>query len=165
MRADTYAALERVLGDPNRTPLAVLELLVRIEYEERQSHIKHEERQARDPSRANGHASSVEHVGKVAIDRRAMRVWVDGVEMLDLTPTETRLLLLFAEREGECLTRDDLFMATNPNNRKRQIHQTESEEIEARTRVVAVHIGRLRRKLSRDWIVTVPGFGYRFEPS
>jgi two-component system phosphate regulon response regulator PhoB len=85
------------------------------------------------------------------VDLNAMRVSVDG-QLIDLTPTEYRLLVTLLERRGRVQTRQQLLET--------------AWDIHARieTRTVDMHVQRLRAKLGEhgDMIETVRGFGYRF---
>jgi two-component system, OmpR family, phosphate regulon response regulator PhoB len=89
-------------------------------------------------------------VGAVRIDRAAHEVTVDG-ELIDLTPTEYKLLLTLAERRGRVLARTLL------------LETVWEAAPDIQTRTVDMHVQRLRSKLgaSGDMIETVRGFGYR----
>ncbi|MDQ3606259.1 MAG: response regulator transcription factor [Gemmatimonadota bacterium] len=93
----------------------------------------------------------VVRVGPFSVDVGAASAAVDG-QILDLTPTEYRLLLTLMERRGRVQSRRQLLEAV--------------WEITARitTRTVDMHVQRLRAKLGEqgEWIETVRGFGYRF---
>ena len=74
--------------------------------------------------------------------------------MLDLTPTEFRLLQAFLSHPGRVLTRGELLS-----------HIKTQGEIVV-DRVVDVHVGKLRRKIESDpaqphYIETIRGVGYR----
>jgi two-component system response regulator MtrA len=102
-------------------------------------------------------ADKPEITGSVVCDRRAMRVWADEEEVA-LTPTEMRLLLLLVDHEGEVVTHEALLEALAQDH----------PWLPGDSRTAAVHLGRLRQKIERDpsnprRIVTVRGFGYRFE--
>jgi two-component system, OmpR family, phosphate regulon response regulator PhoB len=90
-------------------------------------------------------------VGPFVLDESAARAEVDG-RVLDLTPTEFRLLQTLLERRGRVQSRRQLLEAV--------------WEVTASiaTRTVDMHVQRLRNKLgdAADWIETVRGFGYRF---
>jgi two-component system phosphate regulon response regulator PhoB len=89
-------------------------------------------------------------VGPVRIDRSAHVVHVAG-ELIDLTPTEYKLLLTLAERRGRVLARTLLL----------EVVWEAAPDIQTRT--VDMHVQRLRAKLrsAGDMIETVRGFGYR----
>jgi two-component system, OmpR family, phosphate regulon response regulator PhoB len=94
--------------------------------------------------------SDIVTVGGVRIDRAAHEVTVDG-ELIDLTPTEYKLLLTLAERRGRVLARTLL------------LETVWEAAPDIQTRTVDMHVQRLRSKLgaSGDMIETVRGFGYR----
>lgn len=89
--------------------------------------------------------------GNIVVDLNALSVSVNG-EVLDLTPTEYRLLVTLLDRRGRVQNRQQLLEA--------------AWDVHARieTRTVDMHVQRLRTKLGSagDWIETVRGFGYRF---
>jgi DNA-binding response OmpR family regulator len=99
--------------------------------------------------------SDVIHAGELVIDRMRGQAW-RGDTMLNLTPTEFRLLTLLAQNAGRALSRRKILDAIWGNA------DLESE------RMVNVHIRRLREKTEHDpsrptLILTIPGVGYRFD--
>ena len=90
--------------------------------------------------------------GAIVIDRSAMTVTKDGQD-LQLTPTELRLLLCFVDAPGTVLTRDVL------------LEQVWDYQWGGDSRVVDVHVQRLRAKIGQDLIETVRGFGYKLRGS
>jgi len=96
-------------------------------------------------------AARVLRGGGIVVDLSALTVQVDDA-IIDLTPTEYRLLTTLLERRGRVQSRQQLLEL--------------AWDIQARieTRTVDMHVQRLRSKLGRagDWIETVRGFGYRF---
>jgi DNA-binding response OmpR family regulator len=86
--------------------------------------------------------------GAVEIDPDGVRV-VRGGEPVALTPTEMRLLLRFAESPGTVLSRDIL------------LESVWNYQWGGDSRVVDVHVQRLRNKIGGDLIETVRGFGYK----
>jgi len=93
----------------------------------------------------------------VTINVAASTVTMDG-EFLELTPTEYRLLLAFLERPGKTQSRNLLL------EEAWKVDRTVAARLQTRT--VDMHVRRLRSKLGPvgDWIETVRGFGYRFQP-
>ena len=93
-------------------------------------------------------------LGPLRIDRAAHRVTVDD-RLVDLTPTEYRLLLTLAERRGRVQERAAL------------LETVWDAAPDIQTRTVDMHIQRLRVKLGAagDLIETVRGFGYRLRAS
>lgn len=89
-------------------------------------------------------------IGPLHIDRAAMTVNVGG-QLVDLTPTEFKLLLTLAERRGRVQARGHL------------LETVWEAAPDIQTRTVDMHVQRLRTKLGTagDLIETVRGFGYR----
>jgi DNA-binding response OmpR family regulator len=94
------------------------------------------------------------YAGDLVIDRGSAQVW-RGPRLINLTPTEFRLLVYLAQNPGQALSRTQILDAVwgYPAG-------VESE------RTVNVHIRRLREKVELDpsrpaLILTVPGVGYR----
>ncbi|WP_134731883.1 two-component system response regulator CseB [Amycolatopsis nivea] len=82
------------------------------------------------------------------IDRAGLDVRRAG-QPVDLTPTELRLLLRFAESPGTVLSRDTLLASVW------------DYAWGGDTRVVDVHVQRLRVKIGQERLQTVRGFGYK----
>jgi two-component system phosphate regulon response regulator PhoB len=89
-------------------------------------------------------------IGALRIDRAAHRVSVNG-EVVELTPTEYKLLLTLAERRGRVQGRAHL------------LETVWEAAPDIQTRTVDMHVQRLRSKLgpAGGLIETVRGFGYR----
>src|SRR6516164_1990831 len=93
--------------------------------------------------------SVIEHLG-VQIDRVRHQATVDG-QLMDLTPTEFRLLECLLRQPGRAFTRPQLMDAAI------------GEAAVVLERTIDVHIKTLRKKLGNpDLIETVRGVGYRF---
>ena len=94
--------------------------------------------------------SDVLSIGPITIDRSEHRVLVDE-RMIELTPTEYKLLLTLAERRGRGQARAHL------------LETVWDAAPDIQTRTVDMHIQRLRAKLgpAGEMIETVRGFGYR----
>ncbi|MFJ9776108.1 two-component system response regulator CseB [Kitasatospora sp. NPDC101157] len=86
--------------------------------------------------------------GDLAVDTAGMVVSVGG-EPVALTPTELKLLLEFAAHPGVVLERHTL------------LRNVWEYGWDGDSRVVDLCVQRLRRKLGRDRIETVRGFGYK----
>ncbi|CAM5513480.1 two-component system response regulator CseB [Streptomyces atroolivaceus] len=86
--------------------------------------------------------------GDVEIDTEGMEVRRGGAHV-GLTPTEMRLLLEFSSAPGTVLSRDRL------------LERVWDYGWGGDTRVVDVHVQRLRTKIGQDRIETVRGFGYK----
>lgn len=95
-------------------------------------------------------------VQDVRLDRERHQVWI-GDRLVDLTPTEFKLLAYMMERADQ---------VCSPQQLVRQAQGYETDPWGARA-IVRVHIRRLRRKLEPDpaqprYIVNVRGVGYTF---
>ncbi|MFI6906858.1 two-component system response regulator CseB [Nonomuraea sp. NPDC050394] len=90
--------------------------------------------------------------GDLTVDTQSMEVRRGGT-LLSLTPTELKLLLEFAANAGIVLSRDTL------------LQNVWDYAWEGDTRVVDVHVQRLRHKIGNDRIETVRGFGYKLRRS
>jgi two-component system alkaline phosphatase synthesis response regulator PhoP len=103
---------------------------------------------------AGAHAKhDVRRIGDIAIDRTAHDVTRSGVSA-KLTPTEYRLLGIFADHPGQVFTRDHL------------IELVSSDGGEVFDRTLDRHIANLRAKIEADsqrprYIITVYGVGYK----
>jgi DNA-binding response OmpR family regulator len=88
--------------------------------------------------------------GALRIDRRTLRVYVDGAE-IKLARKELELLLMLIRNRPAVVSRDRILT---------EVWQM-AEDVETRT--VDAHIRNLRKKIGKDRIRTVIGYGYRFE--
>ncbi|MER6911047.1 two-component system response regulator CseB [Streptomyces sp. NPDC000594] len=88
--------------------------------------------------------------GDLEVDTEGMEVRRDGMQVA-LTPTEMRLLLEFSSVPGTVLSRDRL------------LERVWDYGWGGDTRVVDVHVQRLRAKIGQDRIETVRGFGYKLK--
>ncbi|MFF6786364.1 two-component system response regulator CseB [Streptomyces sp. NPDC012510] len=88
--------------------------------------------------------------GELVVDTEGMEVRRSGVPVA-LTPTEMRLLLEFSSAPGTVLSRDKL------------LERVWDYGWGGDTRVVDVHVQRLRAKIGQDRIETVRGFGYKLK--
>jgi DNA-binding response OmpR family regulator len=94
------------------------------------------------------------YAGDLIIDRGRGQVW-RGDQLINLRPTELRLLVFLARHPGQALSRSQILDGVWGYDAA-----VESE------RVVNVYVRRLREKVERDpsrpsLILTVPGIGYR----
>ncbi|MFE6778714.1 two-component system response regulator CseB [Streptomyces sp. NPDC057702] len=88
--------------------------------------------------------------GDLEVDPEGMEVRKAGTPVA-LTPTEMRLLLEFSAAPGTVLSRDRL------------LERVWDYGWGGDTRVVDVHVQRLRGKIGQDRIETVRGFGYKLK--
>ncbi|MEW1754216.1 two-component system response regulator CseB [Streptomyces angustmyceticus] len=110
---------------------------------------------ASGPDRAGGASADpadipepVLRFGDLEVDTEGMEVRKGGTNVA-LTPTEMRLLLEFSNAPGTVLSRDRL------------LERVWDYGWGGDTRVVDVHVQRLRGKIGQDRIETVRGFGYK----
>jgi two-component system alkaline phosphatase synthesis response regulator PhoP len=102
---------------------------------------------------ANGSHAQQIRFGRFVIDLGSVQA-VAGEEQVQLTPTEFKLLRTLSADPGHVFTRDDLLTGVW------------GYEPGSDTRLVDVHVGRLRKKLEDAKVVEVQietsrGFGYR----
>ncbi|SDT83137.1 DNA-binding response regulator, OmpR family, contains REC and winged-helix (wHTH) domain [Streptomyces sp. TLI_053] len=102
----------------------------------------------RDRPSPTGNVPDLLTFGGLTIDPRGLDVSLDG-RAVALTPTELRLLLVFAENPGTVLDRRHL------------LREVWDYGWEGDTRVVDLCVVRLRKKIGADRIETVRGFGYK----
>ncbi|MFI6321215.1 two-component system response regulator CseB [Nonomuraea sp. NPDC050556] len=86
--------------------------------------------------------------GDLTVDTQSMEVRLGG-SLVALTPTELKLLLEFAAQPGIVLSRDTL------------LNNVWDYAWDGDTRVVDVHVQRLRLKIGTERLETVRGFGYK----
>jgi DNA-binding response OmpR family regulator len=102
-----------------------------------------------DPERPSPAAGAgVESFGDLELDREALEVRRGG-STVQLTPTELKLLIEFANNPGVVLSRSTL------------LQRVWDYEWGGDGRLVDVHLQRLRTKIGADRIETVRGFGYK----
>ncbi len=94
-------------------------------------------------------------IGDLVIDLKGRSVALGG-RAVELTPKEYDLLRLFAQNRGEPLSRDFI---------RKSIWK--DAKIYSWSRVIDVHIQHLRQKIEKnpltpEYLMTVPGVGYRF---
>ena len=98
--------------------------------------------------RAAGHASPVIECGPLSIDTRAAKVSLEG-ESVKLTSHEYKLIVYLAHEKGRVVSRTEL------------TEHIYDQDFDRDSNTIEVFIGRLRRKLGSDVIVTERGLGYR----
>lgn len=98
--------------------------------------------------RAAGHADSRLTAGNLTLDPAAKQVFVKGEEVA-VTGSEYKLLALFMYKPKQVFSQSAILDHLYPLDQDRDPNTVE------------VLVGRLRRKIGRDRIVTVRGIGYR----
>jgi DNA-binding response OmpR family regulator len=135
--ADRIMGLELGADDYLVKPFSVRELLARVSAILR---------------RSNGGESdaAVYDDGRLRIDGRTLRVYVEGEEV-KLARKELELLWMLVRNRPSVVSRDRILS---------EVWQV-ADDVETRT--VDAHIRNLRKKIGKDRIRTVIGYGYRFE--
>ncbi|WP_420141202.1 response regulator transcription factor [Sphingomonas sp.] len=101
--------------------------------------------------RTAGHLVARLEEGPLALDTGTREAWLAGTP-IELTPNEFRLLRAFLLEPKRTLSRDAI------------LDRLYALEAERDPNTVEVLVGRLRRKIGRQRIATVRGFGYRLIP-
>jgi DNA-binding response OmpR family regulator len=140
---DKVLGLEMGADDYMTKPFSLRELLSRVRAMLRRSY-----------GELSASGGDVIYAADLVLDRASGQVW-RGSDLLNLTPTEFRLLSFLAQHRGQALNRQQILDAV----------WGYSSDIESE-RTVNVHIRRLRDKVESnpdqpEIILTVPGIGYR----
>ena len=135
--ADRIMGLELGADDYLLKPFSVRELLARIAAILRRA------------KGAEADASGYDD-NRLRIDGRTLRVYVDGHEV-KLAKKELELLWMLVRNRPSVVSRDRILS---------EVWQV-ADDVETRT--VDAHIRNLRKKIGKDRITTVIGYGYRFE--
>ena len=135
---DRVTGLELGADDYLTKPFSVRELLARVTAVLRRT-------------RGGENEASVYDDGDLRIDGRTLRVFVEGEEV-KLAKKELELLWMLVRNRPAVVSRERILS---------EIWQV-ADDVETRT--VDAHIRNLRKKIGKDRIQTVIGYGYRFEP-
>jgi len=100
--------------------------------------------------RAIQHAHSVIEIGEIVIDLTA-RVIRRAGQTISLSPREYSIVEYLAPRRGEIITRSALY------------EHLFDENDDTFSNVIDVHVGKIRKKLGKNFIVTRHGHGYCIE--
>ncbi|GAO06799.1 response regulator transcription factor [Streptomyces lydicamycinicus] len=146
---DVVLGLEAGADDYVTKPFDGAVLVARIRAVLRRfGHASGPERGGAAAAEADDPAEAVLRFGDLEVDTEGMEVRKGGRNVA-LTPTEMRLLLEFSNAPGTVLSRDRL------------LERVWDYGWGGDTRVVDVHVQRLRGKIGQDRIETVRGFGYK----
>jgi two-component system OmpR family response regulator len=100
--------------------------------------------------RASQHAHSVIEIGDIVIDLTA-RVVTRANQPVALSPREYSIVEYLAPRRGEIISRTALY------------EHLFDENDDTFSNVIDVHVGKIRKKLGKNFIVTRHGHGYCIE--
>jgi two-component system, OmpR family, response regulator len=98
--------------------------------------------------RAAGHASAALECGDLSVDTRAARASVNG-EPIKLTAHEYRVLSYLMHHQGRVVPRTEL------------VEHIYDQDFDRDSNTIEVFVGRLRRKIGSNRILTERGLGYR----
>jgi two-component system OmpR family response regulator len=98
--------------------------------------------------RAAGHASAALECGDLRVDTRAARASVDG-QPIKLTSHEYKVLAYLMHHQGRVVPRTEL------------VEHIYDQDFDRDSNTIEVFIGRLRKKIGSDRILTERGLGYR----
>jgi DNA-binding response OmpR family regulator len=133
---DRVTGLELGADDYLTKPFSVRELLARIQAVLRRAH--------------GAESSQIYDDGHLRIDPRTLRVYVHGGEVR-LAKKELELLWILVRNRPAVVSRDRILS---------EVWQM-ADDVETRT--VDAHIRNLRKKIGKDRIQTVIGYGYRYD--
>ena len=97
-------------------------------------------------------SSSSINISDLNINRESYHIERDGIE-ISLPRKEFEILYLLATKPGKVFKREEIF------------DKVWGDDVIVGGRTIDVHVRKLRRKLGRDYIVTVKGVGYKFNSS
>ena len=97
-------------------------------------------------------SSSSINISDLNINRESYQVERDGID-ISLPRKEFEILYLLATKPGKVFKREEIF------------DKVWGDDVIVGGRTIDVHVRKLRRKLGRDYIVTVKGVGYKFNSS
>ena len=100
--------------------------------------------------RAAGHASNEIIIGDVSLDARGGKLCVKG-KVIKVTSHEFRLLSYLIHHKGKVISRTEL------------IEHLYDQDFDRDSNTIEVFVGRLRKKLPKDFINTVRGLGYQVD--
>ncbi|AMB99421.1 two-component system response regulator [Aerococcus urinaehominis] len=151
---DKVVGLEIGADDYMVKPFSPRELTARMKAIRRR-YRKNQQDHNKDSQPTEDESSECLKVGDIEIYYGDYEVFVRG-EAVDMTPKEFELLYYMANRVNRTLSREQL------------LQKIWEFDYNGGTRIVDVHISHLREKIERntkkpEYIITVRGFGYKFE--
>ena len=144
---DKVVGLKMGADDYVTKPFDTLELMARVEALLRRAPSK--------SGNVNSNEPEIFKCGSIVLDVKRTKVTHNG-KPVNLTSREFHLLRYFAEHQGATVSRDELLL------------RVWGHQAGTFTRTVDVHVASLRQKLEHlpkkpEFIITVPGIGYRFQ--
>ena len=97
--------------------------------------------------RISGHVSDLVQIGNIAVNQSAKQVFINEIEV-ELTQKEFHLLELLILNRGRIISRESIE------------NSFYAYDAEVSSNVIQVYIHNLRRKLGKNIVRTVQGFGY-----
>jgi two-component system response regulator BasR len=97
--------------------------------------------------RISGHVSDLVQIGNIAVNQSAKQVFINEIEV-ELTQKEFHLLELLILNRGRIISRESIE------------NSLYAYDAEVSSNVIQVYIHNLRRKLGKNIVRTVQGFGY-----
>jgi len=95
--------------------------------------------------------ASISEMGNLTIDREKYLVFADGKE-IQLARKEFELLNVLSSKPGRVFSREDI------------LAKIWDEDVIVGERTIDVHIRKIREKTGTDYIKTIKGVGYKFDP-
>jgi len=100
---------------------------------------------------SNEETNTVYQAGNITIDREKYLIQIDGNE-IQLARKEFELLNMLALKPGKVFTREAI------------LAKVWDEDVIVGERTIDVHIRKIREKTATDYIKTIKGVGYKFDP-
>jgi DNA-binding response OmpR family regulator len=97
--------------------------------------------------RISGHVSDLVQIGNIAVNQSAKQVFINEIEV-ELTQKEFHLLELLILNRGRIISRESIE------------NSFYAYDADVSSNVIQVYIHNLRRKLGKNIVRTVQGFGY-----
>ena len=133
---DRVKGLEMGADDYLIKPFDTMELLARVNALLRRSGIP------------KGVARVAIKTDKLNMDPGDYSVSINGKSVTNLTPREFDILYILSKNSPRAVTRDEIFESIWEKNANEK------------TRVIDIHIARIRKKIGQEKIKTIPGKGY-----
>ncbi len=100
--------------------------------------------------KAQGESRTPVKMGDIRIDPDNYKLEINGKSIDDLTPKEFDILYLLIKNSPKPVTRDDIYQNIWGKSKK------------GKTRVIDIHVAKVRKKIGEKYIKTIPAKGYFF---